>query len=609
MKRLIIAAVTVACSVTAGTIPVQRAQAAPAGAPRVTLIGDSTMAAMRWYGRGDDINQVIGNSYDLLFDAESCRRLVATSCRGRIDPVTGERTTPLSLLPLIQGPLRGQLGQVLVVMTGYDDTSVESAIDAIMNEAQNQRVSRVMWLTYRTSTTYGYGPYYEAHNAALSAAQVRWPSLEVLDWDGYTRSLPADTQTAWFTPDDIHMTRTGAFGLSNYIKNNLDGRPVGRCQAANALTGAPAQIGAPAAADSPAAGFVGLAPVRLLDTREAAMGGAAGMLGAGRSVEVSLGATFPAAATGAVLSVSVNRPCANGYLTVYDCGPLPLVSSFNYATMRTTTNTTVARPANGKVCVYSSAATEVIVDLVGAFVPGGQRFTPITPVRWTDTRGVGVVSLPVAALVNDQQVDIPVAGVGGIPSDATGVALSATAISTGLGGFVTLYPGPCSTAPLAATVAVHPGRASTSDTFVALGSNGGICAKVGGGSPVNISLVMKGWFGGGASMDFVATSPSRLFDTRAGAGAPVSAGGQVRTPAATTLLLNVAGVRPTAPGALTAIGCGGTSAGPQVNVYANEAYAAAAVVGPGATGELCFGASVAQHIVVDSVGRFVPASP
>jgi len=63
----------------------------PAGptVSKVTVIGDSTSAAMRWYDEANNVTtayDVMGNHHDLVWSIESCRRLVATSCRGRVDP-------------------------------------------------------------------------------------------------------------------------------------------------------------------------------------------------------------------------------------------------------------------------------------------------------------------------------------------------------------------------------------------------------------------------------------------------------------------------------------------------------------------------------------------
>ena len=80
-----------------------RGALAPAGAARVTLIGDSTAAALRWYDEANGSTaryDVMAEKYDTLWSVESCRRLVAYSCVGRNDPTTGARFTPVSVLPL-----------------------------------------------------------------------------------------------------------------------------------------------------------------------------------------------------------------------------------------------------------------------------------------------------------------------------------------------------------------------------------------------------------------------------------------------------------------------------------------------------------------------------
>lgn len=196
---------------------------------RVTLIGDSTMAAMRWY---DEVNNAsprydtIATGYDTILSAESCRRLVLPSCVGRIDPVTAVRWTPQSVLPLMQNSLRGRLGQMLVIMAGYDDLDVASTIDPIMTEALAQGVERVFWLDLRLTTTYPvYQRYYEASNRALGAARARYPQLTVLGWNDYSAG-----RTSWFERDGIHLTGVGALELGRFIRAAIDGRPSLACR-------------------------------------------------------------------------------------------------------------------------------------------------------------------------------------------------------------------------------------------------------------------------------------------------------------------------------------------------------------------------------------------
>ena len=121
----------------------QPVAAAPAGAPRVTLMGDSTLMAMEYYPNDDEL---LATTYDVNLETGNCRRLVVPSC-----PVGGQPATP-SALPVMQTTAKGQLGQVLVMMTGYDDSpSIADDIDAIMAEATAQGVGEVLWLTYRES--------------------------------------------------------------------------------------------------------------------------------------------------------------------------------------------------------------------------------------------------------------------------------------------------------------------------------------------------------------------------------------------------------------------------------------------------------------------------
>src|SRR3954452_17734252 len=181
----------------------------PVDAPPVSLIGDSTMAGMAWNSMAaNDPRDIVANSYRLTFDAESCRRLVQASCRGRFG------TVPLSVLPLMRSTLAGRLGEAMVVMAGYDDAAIATAVDQVMAEAEAQGVSHLFWLTYRTNTAYVLPggleamSLYSSHNSELAAAAQRHPSLKVLDWDKYTVAQPG-----WFASDGIHLNLAGAVGL------------------------------------------------------------------------------------------------------------------------------------------------------------------------------------------------------------------------------------------------------------------------------------------------------------------------------------------------------------------------------------------------------------
>lgn len=609
MPALLVTALLVTALVVCG--PTRLADAAPtppADAPPVTLIGDSTMAGMAWTSvTGDDPRGIIGSAYKLTFDAESCRRLVAPSCRGRFGYV------PLSVLPLMSSTLKGKLGEAVVIMAGYDDDSITTAVDKVMTEAELQGVIRVLWLTYRTNTEYvlpGGTPaktLYGSHNSELAAAAQRHPSLQILDWDKYSANQPT-----WFAWDGVHLTLTGADALATFIKNGLDAQTsIGRCRVSRALTGAPDD--GTVLTDVPAtepSGFVPIVPQRVLDTRQSTLGGTNGKLGVGRVVSIDVDKVLPDTAVAAVLSVTATASCAPGYLTVFGCGPRPPTSNVNYEVTRTTAGVAISPLSPGpgtqrNVCVFSSAATDVVVDVMGAFTPDGDRFHPIAPTRWIDTRG-GQVQLTqiTGARATPAQTQIAMRGQGGIPAEATGVWINLTVADPSAPTVLTAYPGPCGTPPLSSNVNARAQRATASSVLVGLGSDGSICVLTYSGSS-QIVVDVAGWFGPGpGGLTYKPTVPSRLLDTRSNGGKPTNADLPVRVQ--DTYVLNVASVESTAFGYVTVRPCGSPLISSLINMTPTEDTANLTAVAGDANGNVCVRASTASHVIVDQVAAFTP---
>ena len=579
--------------------------------PRVTVIGDSTAAAMRWYDEATNttsIYDVMGSTYDLSWSVESCRRLVAPSCTGRTDPGVGLRWQPVSVLPLMRTTMRGQLGQAIVIMAGYDDVSIASAIDGIMAEANAQGVTRVFWLTYRATNAYGYGSYYAADNAQLQAAKVRYPNLTVLDWNSYTYSQPSGVQQAWFEGDGIHMTRAGGTALAEYLKVAVDASDVTACMSANTNAGEPAASpGTPDVAPASSTGYQPLAPQRVLDTRPDGVGGGNGKLGAGRFVTIELGARLPTGATSASLSVAAVGPCGSGFLTVYACGTRPDASNVNYVSGRTTAGLTFSLLSGTKVCIYSSAATDLLVDLVGAFVPGGRLLHPLSPTRWIDTRGNPSVAPDRGVVASGDEFRVQIAGQGGVPGDATAVWLNVVAVSQGAAAGLLAYPGPCGAAPLASSVNAMAGRAAAAAALVGLGPEGEICLRAFGGD-VHAVVDVSGWFGGATAggLAYRAEPATRVLDTRTAASRPVP-GSDWGLPTEQVAVYNVAAVASAGFGFVSAKPCGVSAVSSLLNTAPLETVANVGTVGPGSDGQVCVQASVAAHFVVDRLGQFVPA--
>ena len=93
----------------------------------------------------------------------------------------------------------------------------------------------------------------------------------------------------------------------------------------------------------------------------------------GRILEVdvaNLGGLVPSTGVSAVsLNVTATNVAAPGFITVYPCGQLPLVSSVNYDPSHLSTANAVLVPVSstGSVCFYSMAAVDLVVDINGWF--------------------------------------------------------------------------------------------------------------------------------------------------------------------------------------------------------------------------------------------------
>jgi len=117
------------------------------------------------------------------------------------------------------------------------------------------------------------------------------------------------------------------------------------------------------------------APSRLLETRTGlgTVDGRFESLGLRRGgsiveIEVAGRGGVPSSASTAVLNVTVTEPGAAGYLTVYPCDAArPNASSLNFVAGQTVANAVITKiGAAGTVCVFTTAATHLVVDVTGS---------------------------------------------------------------------------------------------------------------------------------------------------------------------------------------------------------------------------------------------------
>jgi hypothetical protein len=107
-----------------------------------------------------------------------------------------------------------------------------------------------------------------------------------------------------------------------------------------------------------------LQPLRVFDSRNDAV-----TVGSNFEVGLRSGTDSYYADESIALNVTAVDPTADGFLTVYPCGePIPEASNLNFIQGKTVANAVLARVGTGgNVCIYSSAPTSLIVDLVSRF--------------------------------------------------------------------------------------------------------------------------------------------------------------------------------------------------------------------------------------------------
>ena len=343
--------------------------------------------------------------------------------------------------------------------------------------------------------------------------------------------------------------------------------------------------------------YAPLTPTRVLDTRTS------GVRAAGSTTNVTLTgrAGVPSGATAVVLNVTAVSPASSGFLTVFPAGGTrPTASNLNFAASQTIANQVIATVgASGAVTIYTSARTNVLVDVAGYF-PGTTSYDALRPTRVLDTRSA--TTHPAAGSVTTAQLTGP----GVVP--ATGVAavvLNVTAVNPAAGGFLTVYPSG-TLRPASSDVNGQAGRNTAGLVVTPLGGSGSV--DLYSSSATNLLVDVLGWIPTGSS--YLPVPAKRLLDTRT--TAPVAAGGMVKVPVGgraglpasgvTSVELNVTAVRPEGDGFLTTYPTGPRPTASTVNFQTGRTVANSVTAKVGSDGFVDVYASTTTQVIVDVVG-------
>lgn len=373
----------------------------------------------------------------------------------------------------------------------------------------------------------------------------------------------------------------------------------------------PAASVVPPVPTGPPARFEPLPPDRLLDTRNGLGGSTRPAAGGTVRLQVTGRSGVPAGAGTATLNVVASAPGGPGYVTVYPCDrPVPIASNLNYASETIANLVTAPLAADGSVCLFTYDSTDLVVDVFGYTGPSAtQGYSPAGPLRIADTRVATPVPGPVAA---GATLQLTVAGLNGVPANASAVVLNVTAADTASSGHVTAYP--CGGAVPNASSINYAAKANVPNLVVVpVGTGGAVCFT----SYADAQLVvdLDGWYAPAATRQLTPLSPSRLLDTRIGlSGTRLHGQGtltlDVRTlaalaPTANAVVLNVTAVGPAGAGYLTVYRC--DSALPKtsnVNHAAGQNSPNAVYVPLAANGTVCIYSWATTDMVVDISGSF-----
>ena len=232
--------------------------------------------------------------------------------------------------------------------------------------------------------------------------------------------------------------------------------------------------------------FRGVRPARLFETRLGSQTiddrfNEVGALDAGSVTR------FPVAGRGGIgrsagsvaLNVTVAGARQAGFVTVWECdGAMPNASSVNFPAEYVVANALIAKlSSSGDICVYTSADTHLLVDVMGEFI-GSDSFTGLRPARLLDSRdGGSTVDGRFASMgVRDagSVTRLAVGGRGGVGRSAGSVALNVAVVGARQAGFVTVWP--CDGAmPNASSVNYASGQTIANALIAKLSSSGDLC--------------------------------------------------------------------------------------------------------------------------------------
>jgi hypothetical protein len=193
----------------------------PVRLPNVLLVGDSTMAGLRWFK--DATKSLSGASF--LVDVESCRSIAGKACYGR------EQRIPLNVYDAIRAVKTPLDMVVMMAGTHNESVAVESELQSIKRLVEKKGAKLVV-LTLRKPQS-GKGAVTKSGIASIDRINgmikkffkhTRSQTTYVADWKAFSAG-----HDNWFRQDGFHLNTRGALALGWYLSRVIEHVGVTSC--------------------------------------------------------------------------------------------------------------------------------------------------------------------------------------------------------------------------------------------------------------------------------------------------------------------------------------------------------------------------------------------
>ncbi len=246
-----------------------------------------------------------------------------------------------------------------------------------------------------------------------------------------------------------------------------------------------------------------ISPLRICDTRTGNPSGLSGIEaqcnskepqgGSSFSIDVAGIANIASNATAVALSLTAVQPQSGGFLSLYPSGSFPGTSNLNFVAGVTIANfVVVPLSSSGKIEIYTSATTNILVDVSGYYSSTGSMLEVASPVRICDTRPSSGEPYAGDTLGSSSVLQLKVGGVGGVPDTATAVVINVTVTNTTANSYLTVYPAGAAQ-PVASSLNWRPGSTIADLVVVKVGTSGTIDIYNFAGS-TDVIVDVEGWY-------------------------------------------------------------------------------------------------------------------